>query len=85
MTAKVTIYTTPTCSYCMQAKQLLNKKNIPYTEIRVDLDPAILNEMEALSARKTVPQIIINGKPIGGFDDLVALELSGQLDKILKN
>lgn len=79
----VVMYTKSNCPYCDWAKQLLAAKNLPYTEIRVDLDPAKREEMERLSGRRTVPQIFINDKSIGGFDDLSALAKSGQLDKLL--
>lgn len=81
--AKVIIYATATCSYCVHAKRLLDQKKISYTEIRVDLNPAMRDEMIVLTGRKTVPQIVINGDPIGGFDDLFALEQSGQLDALV--
>lgn len=82
-TANVVIYTTETCPYCHQAKQLLKAKNIAYTEIRVDQDPALKEQMIARSKRRTVPQIFINDQPIGGFDDMVALEKAGRLDALL--
>ena len=80
---KVIIYTTDTCPYCVYAKRLLDQKKVSYQEIRVDLDPVVRDEMIALCGRRTVPQIIINDKPIGGFDDLQSLEQSGQLDALL--
>lgn len=79
--AKVIVYTKEGCAYCIQAKQLLDHKKVQYTEVRVDLDPAMLDEVIKLTGRRTLPQIIINGESIGGFDDLSALETSGQLDK----
>lgn len=82
---KVIIYTTDTCPYCVYAKRLLDQKKVLYKEVRVDLDPVARDEMVALSGRRTVPQIIINEKPIGGFDELQALELSGHLDGLLKD
>ena len=72
--AEVIIYSTEYCPYCIKAKELLNRKNIPFTEIRVDLQPELREEMITKSGRKTVPQIFINGQPIGGCDDLYALE-----------
>jgi glutaredoxin 3 len=80
----VVIYSTAICSYCTQAKKLLEQKKIAYTEVRVDLDEKKRDEMIALSGRRTVPQIFINDKLIGGFDDLWALEQSGELDGLLK-
>lgn len=79
----VIIYTTETCPYCVNAKQLLDKKNVPYTEIRVDQDSAQREEMIRITERRTVPQIIIDGNPIGGFDDMLALDRHGELDKLL--
>jgi glutaredoxin 3 len=81
--AKVIVYTKDNCPYCDWAKQLLDSKNIPYTQIAVDKDPAKLQEMMTASGRRTVPQIFINDKSIGGFDDLSALATSGELDKLL--
>ncbi len=81
--AKVVIYTSEQCPYCMFAKSLLDKKQVSYQEIRVDLDPQKRSEMEQLSGRRTVPQIFINEKSIGGFDDLSALDKSGKLDSLL--
>jgi glutaredoxin 3 len=66
------IYTTATCPYCVRAKQLLDAKDIPYTEIRVDLDEAEREKMINLTGRRTVPQIFIDGQHIGGCDDLYA-------------
>lgn len=82
--AKVIVYTTGTCPYCHHAKQLLAQKNISYTEIRIDLNPAMRDEMVTLSGRKSVPQIMINGESVGGFDDLFALEQSGKLAELIR-
>ena len=78
--AKVIIYTTENCGYCAHAKQLLDKKGIKYSEIRVDASPELREEMMKLSGRRTVPQIFINNQSIGGFDELWNLEKNGQLD-----
>lgn len=84
--ATVIIYGTMTCPYCMNAKSLLQSKGVTYQEILVDKDPARKEEMLAKSnGRRTVPQIFINGKHIGGFDDLQKLQNSGQLDALLKD
>ncbi|WP_218814262.1 glutaredoxin 3 [Rickettsiella endosymbiont of Dermanyssus gallinae] len=82
--SKIVIYTTAVCAYCNNAKQLLSQKKLDYTEVRVDTDPEKMKKMIELSGRRTVPQIFINGKPIGGFDDLSALNASGKLDDLLK-
>lgn len=66
------IYTTATCPYCVRAKQLLQKKGITYTEIRVDLDDKERDKMISLTGRRTVPQVFIDDQHIGGCDDLYA-------------
>lgn len=82
--ANVEIYTTKTCPYCVRAKNLLNAKDVDFKEIDVTGDDA---GREALlkksNGMRTVPQIFINGKHIGGSDDLYALEDKGELDKLL--
>lgn len=80
----VEIYTADYCGYCHQAKQLLERKGISYTEIRVDLDPSKREEMIQRTGRRTVPEILIDGELIGGFDDLYASEQSGKLNQKLK-
>ncbi len=81
--AQVVVYTTSYCPYCFGAKALLRSKNVEFEEIDVTDDPARRAEMERLSARRTVPQIFINGKPIGGFDDARRLDAAGELDRLL--
>ncbi len=82
--AKVIIYSTEYCPFCVRAKALLDKKSVPYTEIRVDLHPESREEMMQKSGRHTVPQIFINDQPIGGNYELQALESQGKLDQLLK-
>ncbi len=82
--AKVIVYSKENCSYCRLAKELLKTRNIAFEEVRVDLEPAQLEEMLKLSQRRTVPQIFINDQPIGGYDDLAKLAKSGNLDALLK-
>ncbi|HAT8892720.1 TPA: glutaredoxin 3 [Legionella pneumophila] len=81
---EVILYTTGYCPYCIKAKELLDKKKVIYTEIRVDLQPELREEMIQKSGRRTVPQIFINGQAIGGCDDLYALEAQGTLNELLK-
>ncbi len=84
--AKVEIYSTAMCPYCVRAKQLFDNKNISYDEIRVDTDPSRLAEMlKRADNRRSVPQIFINDVGIGGFDELAALELDGKLDDMLSS
>jgi glutaredoxin 3 len=80
---QVIMYTTSWCPYCRAAKSLLAAKKVDFTEIDVTEEPKLRLEMERLSGRITVPQIFINGKPIGGYDDALGLEASGELDKLL--
>lgn len=80
----IVIYTTSTCPYCRAAKRLLEQKQLAYEEISVDGDPQKRAEMSRLAeGRRTVPQIFIDGRPIGGCDDLYALESDGELDRLL--
>ena len=82
--ATIEIYTTNVCPYCVKAKRLLDAKDLDYTEI--DLtgdDEARMALVQKSGGRRTVPQIFINGQAIGGFDDMYALEQSGELDKLL--
>ncbi len=83
MQEKIIIYTKANCPYCVWTKQLLDNKKVHYDEIRVDLDENQRNDMEQKSGRRTVPQIFIDDQPIGGFDDLSALEKAGKLDILL--
>jgi glutaredoxin 3 len=81
---RIKIYTTPICPYCVRAKALLKKKGASYEEIDVFMDPDARDEMEAVSnGRRTVPQIFIGDKHVGGCDDLYALEREGRLDPLL--
>lgn len=79
----VVMYTTGSCPYCARARRLLDAKGVKYTEFRVDLEPHLRPEMEAKSGRFTVPQIFIDEHHVGGFDDLSALDVDGELDALL--
>ena len=80
----VEIYTTPICGYCAMAKRLLAGKGVSFTEVDVMADPARRAEMTQRSGGgRTVPQIFIDGAPIGGCDELHALERAGKLDGML--
>jgi glutaredoxin 3 len=80
----VTIYLTDWCPYCVRAKDLLNRKSVAFNEINVDDEPKFREEMIARSNRRTVPQIFIGEKHVGGCDDLFALEESGELDRLIE-
>jgi glutaredoxin 3 len=80
----VTLYTTPFCGYCTAAKRLLARKGVAYTEIDVTEDPAHRREMvQRAGGGRTVPQIFIRERHIGGYDAISALERAGQLDPLL--
>lgn len=83
MSAQVIIYSKPTCPYCIRAKQLLQRKNVEFTDIDVSRDEALYTELKARTNHRTVPQIFIGDQFIGGSDNLHALEQSGELDKLL--
>jgi glutaredoxin 3 len=79
----VIVYSGDHCPYCVRAKHLLQRKGVPFHEIKVDGAPELRAEMERRSQRRTIPQIFINGRHIGGFDDMAALDRAGELDKLL--
>lgn len=79
----ILIYTTNICPYCIMAKRLLDKKGATYTEINVDSQTGLREEMMRKTKRRTVPQIYIGELHVGGFDDLYALEQQRQLDILL--
>lgn len=81
--APVTVYSTRVCPYCVRAKALLEAKHVPYREVLVDLDPEKRVEMVQRSGRRTVPQIFIGERHVGGFDELYVLEREGGLDPLL--
>ena len=80
---RVEMYCTAVCPYCLRARKLLEKKGVDWEEIRVDLEPERRDEMENRSGRETVPQIFIDDHHVGGFDDMVELDIDGELDKLL--
>lgn len=80
---KVVIYTTNYCPFCTRAKALLRSKSIDFEEIDVTHDERLQQEIRRLSGRRTVPQIFIDGKPVGGYDDIKELDLAGKLDSLL--
>ena len=82
--ARVVIYTTNYCSYCRAAKALLSAKKIQFEEIDVTYDAGRRAEMERLSRRWTVPEIFMDGTPIGGFDELRQLDVNGELDRLIR-
>ena len=81
---RVIVYSQPFCGYCFAAKRLLKQKGAAFAEIDVMFDSARRTEMlERSGGRRTVPQIFIDGRHIGGYDDLSALDKAGELDRLL--
>ncbi|OYY75207.1 MAG: glutaredoxin 3 [Gammaproteobacteria bacterium 28-57-27] len=81
--AEVVVYLSRSCFYCIRAKHLLKSKGVQFTEVAVDGDPALWDEMETRSGRSTVPQIFIDQRAVGGFSDIASLDRNGQLDCLL--
>ncbi len=77
---RVVIYTTRWCGYCVRAKALLDARKLPYEEVRLDDEPAFRQRLLDLTGAWTVPQIVIDGKPIGGYTELWRLDKTGELD-----
>jgi glutaredoxin 3 len=81
---RIIVYSTPFCGFCGAAKRLLASKGAEFKEIDVLFDPEQKRDMlERSGGRRTVPQIFIDGRHIGGFDELSALDASGELDELL--
>lgn len=82
--SRVILYTSQHCPFCQQAEHLLNRRNAgTLAKIRVDLDPSQLQQMIELTGRRSVPQIFIGERYVGGYDDLAKLDRSGELDSLL--
>jgi glutaredoxin 3 len=81
--AKIVMYATQWCGYCSAARQLLTRKGQRWDEIDVDSEPDRRAEMVQRSGRRTVPQIWIGDRHVGGYDDLARLDASGELDALL--
>ena len=76
------MYTTRWCGYCVRAKALLDSRGLEYEEISLDDDPAFRARLLELTGGWTVPQILVDGRPIGGYTELWQLDRSGELDEI---
>ncbi|MES2961772.1 MAG: glutaredoxin 3 [Pseudomonadota bacterium] len=81
---KIIIYSKDPCPYCVRAKNLLQRKGVEFTEIKITSDEIKVEMIEKSGGRMTVPQIFIDEKHIGGCDDLYALDAAGKLDELLK-
>jgi len=80
---KIIVYTRDYCPYCRQAKALLQSKDVNFEEINMGDDEALQEKILSQSGRKTVPQIFVDGKPLGGYQELRDLDASGELDALL--
>ncbi len=82
---RVTVYSTASCPFWVKAKNLLNKWNIDYSEVAIDTGDSALKEFrDATQGARTVPQILIDGKLIGGLSELTELHMDGELDELMK-
>jgi glutaredoxin 3 len=79
----VQIYTTRWCGYCSRAKSLLDARHVSYEEIAVDGDPSFRAKLLDLTGNWTVPQVLVDGRPIGGYTELVRLDREGRLERVL--
>jgi glutaredoxin 3 len=84
MSSDVTMYSTAWCGYCQRARNLLERKGVPVREVKIDEVPGERELMlQKSGGRRTVPQIFIGERHVGGYDELAALDRSGELDKLL--
>ena len=83
MSAEVLIYTTTYCPYCVRAKQLFNRKKVPFIEVNVEERPELREWLVSASGQRTVPQVFVNGRSVGGFSELDGLDRAGELDQRL--
>jgi len=80
---EIVLYSTAWCPYCLRARSLLERKELPFREVKVDRDPAERDAMlTRTGGRRTVPQIFVGDHHVGGYDELYALERSGRLDEL---
>jgi glutaredoxin 3 len=81
--ARIRVYSTRWCGYCVRAKALLDSRGLDYEEISLDDDPAFRQKLFDLTGNWTVPQVLIDGKPIGGYTELWRLDRERRLDELL--
>jgi glutaredoxin 3 len=77
--SRIMVYTTEPCGYCRVAKALLEKRNVPFAEVNLAKDPVGRSELVRLTGMMTFPQVVIDGEPIGGYQELVRADRSGRL------
>ena len=81
--APVTVYTSSFCGYCMRVMDLLQRRGIEYTEISVEDSPGIRDELVARSGRRSLPQVYLGKRYLGGAEELAAMDKNGELDRLL--
>jgi glutaredoxin 3 len=81
--SRIQLYTTGWCAFCVRAKKLLDDRGLAYDEINVDDDPHFRAKLLDLTGGWTVPQIVVDGRPIGGYQELHLLDRSGRLEQLL--
>jgi glutaredoxin 3 len=82
MVSRVTVYSTDWCGYCVRARQLLEERGIPFDEIEIDEEPSFRERLYELTGGWTLPQILIDGRPIGGYLELSRLDREGELEQL---
>lgn len=83
-TPTITMYTSDACPYCVRAKRLLASKGVPFEEIHMPMgDFDARRRMAEITGRMTVPQVLVDDRPLGGYDDIKALDDRGELDRVL--
>lgn len=82
--AEIVMYSTGWCGFCQRARALLNRTGLAFRDIDIEQDPALRAAMVARSGQRSVPQIFIGSRHVGGFDELLALERAGELDTSLR-
>jgi glutaredoxin 3 len=80
--ARITVYTTDPCARCIRAKDLLTKRELAFVEVNLAKDPVGRRELAEFTGRLTFPQIVIDGKPIGGFQELLEADETGHLERL---
>jgi glutaredoxin 3 len=80
---RIQMYTTDWCGYCVRAKALLDSRGLEYEEINLDADPEFRTKLLELTGRWTVPQILVDGRPIGGYAELRQLDRDGGLEELV--
>ena len=83
--AKIVVYRTQHCGYCVRVHALLEARGLPFQELDVTFDPAKRSWLVDLTKQRTVPQVFIDGRPVGGFDELARLHRTGELDRLVGN